>query len=156
MNNVLTHGIALLAGLLFGSGMLVSGMADPKKVLSFLDVTRAWDPSLAFVMGSALAIAFPVFAIARRRQRTLVTDLPITLPARSPITPQLLTGATIFGAGWGLSGLCPGPVLVVASGGSVGAIVFVVAMALGMMLSSKLTPKLFVAAKPIEGSSQAV
>ncbi|WP_428312488.1 DUF6691 family protein [Hydrocarboniphaga sp.] len=145
--NLLIRGIALLAGLLFGSGMLVSGMADPKKVLSFLDVSRDWDPSLAFVMGSALAIAFPVFAIARRRRRTLVTDLPITLPARSPITPQLLAGATIFGAGWGLSGLCPGPVLVVASGGSVGAIVFVAAMAAGMVLSARLAPILFAAAK---------
>lgn len=144
---LLIRGIALLAGLLFGSGMLVSGMADPKKVLSFLDVSRDWDPSLAFVMGSALLIAFPVFAIARRRRRTLVTDLPITLPARSPITPQLLAGATIFGAGWGLSGLCPGPVLVVASGGSVGALVFVAAMAAGMVLSARLAPILFAAPK---------
>ncbi|MDB5969734.1 MAG: hypothetical protein JWQ90_2184 [Hydrocarboniphaga sp.] len=150
--NLIIRGIALLAGLLFGAGMLVSGMADPKKVLSFLDVTRNWDPSLAFVMGSALAIAFPVFAWARRRQRTLVTDLPIALPAGSPITPQLVGGAALFGIGWGLSGLCPGPVLVVASGGSLGAIVFVAAMALGMMLSAWLAPRLF-AAKPIERGS---
>lgn len=141
--NLITRGIALLAGLLFGAGMLVSGMADPQKVLGFLDVTRAWDPSLAFVMGSALAIGFPVFAIARRRQRTIGTDLPITLPARSPITPQLVGGAALFGLGWGLSGLCPGPVLVVASGGSLGAIVFVAAMAAGMMLSARFAPLLF-------------
>lgn len=140
---LLIRGIALLAGLLFGFGMLVSGMADPKKVLSFLDVSRDWDPSLAFVMGSALAIAFPVFAIARRRQRTLVTDLPLTLPARSPITPQLLIGATLFGAGWGLSGLCPGPVLVVAGGGSLGAIAFVAAVAVGMIVSSKFSSAVF-------------
>jgi uncharacterized membrane protein YedE/YeeE len=142
-------GIALIAGLLFGSGMLVSGMADPKKVLGFLDVTRAWDPSLAFVMASALVIAFPVFAIARRGRRTIVTGLPISLPAGSPITPQLIGGATLFGLGWGLSGLCPGPVLVVASGGSVGAIMFVAAMAVGMVLSARFASRSALLASPL-------
>ncbi|WP_028081933.1 DUF6691 family protein [Solimonas soli] len=133
--------VPLVAGLLFGAGMLVSGMADPHKVLAFLDVTRAWDPSLAFVMAAALAIALPAFAYARRHPRTLIGAQPIVLPPRSPLTPQLLVGATLFGIGWGLSGLCPGPVLVVASGGSLGAIVFVLAMAIGMRLASRCAPR---------------
>lgn len=153
--SAVVRGIALLAGLLFGSGMLVSGMADPDKVLGFLDVSRDWDPSLAFVMASALLIAFPVFAYARRRRRTLGTGLPIALPARSPITPQLLAGATLFGLGWGLSGLCPGPVLVVASGGSPGAIVFVAAMAAGMRLSGWLAPRLFAATPAADSGTPA-
>lgn len=135
--------VALIAGLLFGSGMLVSGMADPRKVLGFLDVTGAWDPSLAFVMIAALAIAFPVFAYVRRHPRTLVGGEPIVLPARSPLTPQLIVGAALFGLGWGLSGLCPGPVLVVASGGSLGAIAFVLAMAIGMRVATRYAPRLF-------------
>ncbi|WP_028006930.1 DUF6691 family protein [Solimonas flava] len=126
---------ALLSGLLFGVGLLISGMADPHKVLAFLDVTGAWDPSLAFVMGAALLTAMPAFVYARRRGRTLLGDAPIELPARAPITPQLVGGAALFGLGWGLSGLCPGPALISASGGSLGAIVFVAAMGAGMWLA---------------------
>jgi uncharacterized membrane protein YedE/YeeE len=143
MNHRLQVATGLLSGLLFGAGMLVSGMANPHKVLAFLDVTRAWDPSLAFVMAAALAIAFPVFAYARRHPRTVVGKQAIVLPARSPLTPQLLIGATLFGVGWGLSGLCPGPVLVVASGGSLGAIAFVLTMAVGMRLAARFAPRLF-------------
>lgn len=146
---------ALLAGLLFGSGLVVSGMADPHKVLAFLDVTRAWDPSLAFVMLAALAVALPAFAHARRHPRTLLGARPIALPPRAPLTPQLLVGATLFGLGWGLAGLCPGPALVLASGGSAGALVFVLLMAIGMRLASRYASRLFAsrAAAPADGDA---
>lgn len=129
--------LAFVCGLLFGVGLSVSGMADPQKVLAFFDFTARWDPSLAFVMLSALASGLPSFALARRRGRGF-TGVAVTLPARWPITAPLITGAAIFGLGWGLSGLCPGPALVLAGGGSLGALVFVAAMAGGMLLSRRL------------------
>lgn len=131
------NAVALVAGLLFGAGLMLSGMADPRKVLAFLDFTGAWDPRLAFVMGSAILTAAPAFWWARRRGRTLA-GAPLTLPARWPPDRALVIGAVIFGIGWGLSGLCPGPALVGAAGGSLPILVFVAAMAAGMALSAFL------------------
>lgn len=102
---------AFAIGLLFGGGLMLSGMANPANVLAFLDVSGAWNPSLAFVMGGAIGVAAPVFAWVRRRPRTL-SGAAVELPARGPVTRQLVLGSVLFGIGWGLVGLCPGPALV--------------------------------------------
>ena len=96
------------AGLLFGLGLCLSGMTDPRKVKAFLDLAGEWDPSLAFVMGGAIVVALPVFRIARKRRVDLFEE-PVHSPTRNAIDPPLMIGAAIFGAGWGLVGLCPGP-----------------------------------------------
>lgn len=100
---------AALAGLLFGLGLAVSGMADPARVLAFLDPLGDWDPSLALVMGAALAVSVPGFAWVRRRNRAVCG--PLHLPTRDAIDRPLVLGALVFGAGWGLAGYCPGPLL---------------------------------------------
>lgn len=127
------NAVAAVAGLAFGLGLILSGMTDPTKVRAFLDITGHWNPALAFVMGGAVLTALPAFAWARRRQTTF-TGVPLTLPDRRLIDARLIGGAAIFGIGWGLSGLCPGPALVVASSGSLPVIVFVAAMAAGMLI----------------------
>lgn len=129
---------AAIAGVLFGIGLVVSAMTDPARILGFLDVTRHWNPSLAFVMGGALIAAFPAFFYARRHATT-PTGEPLKLPARSPITLRLVGGAVIFGVGWGMSGWCPGPSLVAASSGSLPALVFVATMAIGWAVAKKLS-----------------
>ena len=124
---------ALLAGLLFGLGLIVSGMANPAKVLGFLDLAGSWDPSLAFVMGGAIAIGVPVFLIARRRASSLL-GLAMQLPASSAITLRLVLGSALFGIGWGIAGFCPGPALVAMGAGYGKAAVFVAAMIAGMLV----------------------
>ena len=118
---------AFLAGLLFGIGLLVSGLANPAKVLGFLDVTGRWDPSLALVMGSAVVVSAIGFALARRRPHTLL-GAPMQLPASRVIDRRLVLGSLLFGAGWGLAGFCPGPALVALGAGYGKAVVFVAAM----------------------------
>ncbi|WP_313332863.1 DUF6691 family protein [Comamonas sp.] len=125
--------MAALAGLVFGLGLLVSGMADPQKVLGFLDIAGAWDPSLALVMGGAIALGLPGFALARRRSRSLL-GAPMQLPARQTIDAPLLFGSALFGIGWGLAGYCPGPALVGTAAGLGSAAIFSVAMLAGMLL----------------------
>lgn len=124
--------IALLAGLLFGSGLVLSGMTTPANILAFLDIAGDWDPSLAIVMATAIAVAAPAFFHVRRQQRTLLGEA-VTLDNRRPVDKPLLIGSALFGIGWGLSGICPGPGLVIAVSGSIGAVVFVVAVSLGML-----------------------
>ena len=124
---------ALLAGLVFGLGLLVSGMANPAKVLGFLDLAGQWDPSLAFVMGGAVAVGSIAFLLARRRTLTLI-GLEMRLPTANHIDRRLIVGSTIFGIGWGIAGFCPGPALVALGMGEAKAIAFVVAMLLGMGL----------------------
>ena len=102
--------IAFLAGLTFGFGLLVSGMSSPDKVLSFLDLAGAWDPSLAFVMGGAVLTATPFFLLAKRRAQPLVGSYDD--PERLTIDHKLLIGAVLFGLGWGFAGICPGPAVV--------------------------------------------
>jgi len=99
---------ALVAGFAFGLGLSVSGMTQPGKVLGFLDFTGQWDPSLAFVMGGALAIFAPCFFLVRRYRDKPILGGAFDLPTKTSITPRLAAGATIFGAGWGLAGFCPG------------------------------------------------
>ncbi|EIM94714.1 hypothetical protein WQE_42729 [Paraburkholderia hospita] len=122
---------ALLAGLLFGVGLMVSGMANPAKVLGFLDLAGRWDPSLAFVMAGAIAVGSLAFFAARRRDRSYL-GLPMQLPVSTAITPRLVLGSAAFGIGWGLAGFCPGPALVALGAGYPKAIGFVAAMVAGM------------------------
>ena len=122
---------ALLSGVLFGVGLTVSRMIDPAIVIGFLDVTGAWDPSLAFVMGGALLVTVPAFMIAKKRVRTLL-NIDITMPTKNDIDASLLIGAAIFGVGWGLGGFCPGPAISALSFGLEKPLIFVTAMTVGM------------------------
>lgn len=123
---------ALLAGLLFGIGLMVSGMANPAKVLGFLDLAGTWDPSLAFVMAGAIAIGSLAFLVAKRRRRSFL-GLPVQLPASTTVTLRLVLGSAAFGVGWGLAGFCPGPALVALAAGYPKAVGFVAAMVAGMV-----------------------
>jgi uncharacterized membrane protein YedE/YeeE len=120
-----------VCGLIFGAGLLVSGMVQPAKVLGFLDIFGAWDPSLAVVMAAALAVAAPGFMLARNRPRPVLAG-QFFWPGKSEIDSPLVLGAGLFGIGWGLVGLCPGPALENLATLSPGIILFVVAMAVGM------------------------
>jgi uncharacterized protein len=122
---------SLICGLVFGIGLIVSGMVDPGKVLGFLDLAGAWDPSLAFVMAGAIVVSLPAFAWARKRRMALLGD-PMQLPSTSGIDGRLIVGALLFGAGWGIAGFCPGPGIVALGMGSSQAAVFVAAMLAGM------------------------
>lgn len=124
---------ALLSGLLFGVGLGVSGMTLPSKVVGFLDVTGAWDASLAFVMMGAIAVHAVLYRLVRRRGSPLF-DGVFHVPTRRELDGRLLLGAALFGVGWGLGGFCPGPALVSAASGAGAAILFVVAMLAGMLL----------------------
>lgn len=124
---------ALLAGLIFGLGLLVSGMANPAKVLAFLDIAGDWDPSLALVMAGAIAVGLVAFTLARRRKTSLLGD-PMRLPTATQIDRPLVLGSLGFGIGWGLVGFCPGPALVALGAGEAKALVFVAAMLGGMGL----------------------
>lgn len=119
-------------GLVFGAGLLISGMTQPEKVLGFLDITGAWDATLAFVMIGAVAITAAGFALARRRGAPLLAARSLW-PTRGDIDAPLLAGAALFGIGWGLVGLCPGPALVNLAGLALPVIAFVAAMAAGMI-----------------------
>ena len=126
---------ALLAGLVFGVGLIVSGMANPSKVLGFLDLGGNWDPSLAFVMVGAIAVASLAFAVARWIERS-ASGAAIPWPRAARIELRLIAGSAAFGVGWGLVGFCPGPALVAASSGHPKALLFVAAMLAGMGLFS--------------------
>jgi uncharacterized protein len=128
--------VAALTGLLFGAGLLVSGMTDPARVLAFLDVAGAWNPALALVMGGAVVAALPAFALARRRRTALLGD-PIQLPSRVRIDAPLIGGAAIFGVGWGLSGLCPAPAIVLLGLDPLRAAAFVGPLILGAWLGGR-------------------
>ncbi|CAB3776028.1 hypothetical protein LMG28688_00151 [Paraburkholderia caffeinitolerans] len=137
MGNTPRNFVAFASGLLFGLGLIVSGMANPAKVLAFLDLAGRWDPSLAFVMAGAIAIAGIGFRLARARS-TSVLGAPMQLPTARRIDPRLIAGALVFGAGWGLVGFCPGPALVSAASGQPRAWLFVAAMLAGMALFAAL------------------
>lgn len=125
--------IALLAGLVFGLGLIISGMGDPAKVLNFLDIAGHWDPSLAFVMGGAITVGVLAFAWAKRRRHALLGE-PMQWPAATRIDARLLTGAVLFGLGWGLAGFCPGPAVMNLATGAPEVWLFVAAMLAGMGL----------------------
>ena len=124
---------AFAVGLLFGLGLVVSGMANPAKVLAFLDVTGRWDPSLALVMAGAVAVSALGYSVVKRRGRPVLAPR-LDVPARRDLDPRLLAGAAIFGVGWGLAGLCPGPALTLLTVVPAHAVTFVAAMVAGMLL----------------------
>ena len=128
--------MALSSGLVFGLGLILGGMTDPGKVKGFLDVAGAWDPSLALVMGGAIAVGVFAFAAARRRSRSWSGDR-MDIPTNRVIDARLIAGGVLFGAGWGLGGFCPGPALVAMSAGLGSAAVFVIAMLAGMVLHDR-------------------
>ena len=125
--------IEFIVGLLFGWGLLISGMTDPGKVIGFLDLTGSWDPSLALVMGGAIAVGFFAFGTAKKRTSNFLGGA-LHLPTSSDIDKRLILGALMFGAGWGLAGFCPGPGIVSMAAGQPKAAVFVVAMLAGMLV----------------------
>lgn len=122
---------SLLSGLVFGLGLMVSGMANPAKVLGFLDLAGAWDPSLALVMAGAIGVGFFAFFVAKNRTRSFI-GAEMRLPTSTKIDRRLAIGSTLFGMGWGIAGFCPGPGLVALGMGEPKALVFVVAMLVGM------------------------
>jgi uncharacterized membrane protein YedE/YeeE len=122
---------SLLAGLVFGLGLVISGMADPAKVLGFLDLAGPWDPSLALVMVGAIAVGLVAFAVAKKRTKSLL-GLGLKIPTARHLDRRLVGGSLLFGVGWGVAGFCPGPALVALGMGELKAAIFVAAMLLGM------------------------
>ncbi len=124
-----------LAGLVFGWGLIISGMANPAKVIGFLDLSMPWDPSLMFVMGGAIALGLPGFFLAKRLKNSLM-GLPMNLPTNTHVDKKLLLGAALFGAGWGIGGFCPGPAVVAAASLATDGLIFIAAMLAGMFVFS--------------------
>ncbi len=124
---------SFLAGLVFGIGLIIAGMANPAKVVGFLDITGEWDPSLMFVMGGAILIGFFAFRLASARTKSLL-GFGIKIPDNKRLDMRLVGGSLLLGMGWGLGGFCPGPGLVAIGAGEVKAVVFVIAMIAGMLL----------------------
>ncbi len=127
----MTSLFSLLAGLIFGLGLIVSGMTNPAKVLGFLDLSGNWDPSLALVMGGAIAIGLIAFTFAKKRTLSLL-GFPMHLPSARQLDRRLILGSLTFGIGWGLAGICPGPGLVLLGQGAWQGVPFVIAMLAGM------------------------
>ncbi|MEB0042084.1 MULTISPECIES: DUF6691 family protein [unclassified Pseudomonas] len=128
---------AFIAGLLFGLGLLLAGMTDPRKVLAFLDLTGAWDPSLALVMAGAIGTAIGPFTWARQQSSSLLGS-PMQLPVKHELDPRLIGGSLLFGIGWGIAGICPGPAVVILMTGGWQIIVFMLAMLVGMWACKEL------------------
>jgi len=134
MESSMRHRLSeFLVGLLFGLGLLISGMTDPSKILGFLDLFGQWDPSLALVMGGAIGVGVFAFALAKNRTVSFLGDA-MRMPTSSQIDRRLIVGALMFGSGWGLAGFCPGPALVSLAAGQPKAAAFVVFMGLGMVI----------------------
>ena len=129
---------ALLAGVVFGVGLALSAMVDPRKVLGFLDVTGTWDPSLALVLAGAVGVNFVGYRLVLRRRAPLL-ETRFTLPTAKHIDAPLLLGAAVFGIGWGLVGYCPGPAIAALAGGSPKVFGFLAAMVAGSMLAAAFT-----------------
>ena len=125
--------LAFATGLIFGLGLILSGMTDPSKVIGFLDLAGHWDPSLAFVMGGAILVGVVAFRFARGREKSLLGD-EMRLPTSSQVDRRLVLGSLAFGTGWGLAGYCPGPALVSIAQGGAQPLIFVAAMLAGMVI----------------------
>ena len=128
---------AFIAGLIFGLGLLLAGMANPAKVLGFLDLAGAWDPSLALVMAAAIGVAVLPLTWAKRRSRSLL-GAPMQLPVKRELDRRLIGGSLLFGIGWGIAGICPGPAVAILLTGHWQVLLFVAAMLLGMLLFEAL------------------
>jgi uncharacterized membrane protein YedE/YeeE len=131
--------LASVAGFVFGAGLLISGMTQPAKVIGFLDVIGGWDPTLMFVMGGGVGVYLIAFRAIRAWRREPWFDVKFHLPTRRDLDAPLLVGAALFGIGWGLGGLCPGPGIVAAASGSLTGLAFVAAMLVGMHLQHRTT-----------------
>ena len=143
---------AFACGLVFGIGLLFSGMANPEKVLGFLDLAGPWDPSLALVMVGAILVGLVAFTVARRRVTSFL-GYAVRLPTAQGLDRKLMVGALLFGAGWGLAGFCPGPALVALGAGKSQAIVFVAAMLAGMALHDLFQNRMAKAPTPTTGQN---
>jgi uncharacterized membrane protein YedE/YeeE len=132
---------AFVCGLLFGLGLLMAGMANPAKVLGFLDIAGLWDPSLALVMVGGIIVAFIAFTISKKMPQSLL-NTKFNWPDATAITRPLLIGSILFGLGWGLAGLCPGPALVLAGSGAIEGLIFVVFMLIGFRLADLVQARL--------------
>ena len=129
--------VSCIAGLLFSIGLVISGMVDPRRVIGFLDFTGEWDPTLLFVLGGALAVTIPTFRVVLRQARPALAQ-KFSLPAKQNVDTTLLAGAAVFGIGWGLVGLCPGPALTLLGSGKLPAFAFVGAMTVGVIVHKAL------------------
>jgi uncharacterized protein len=143
--------LAALVGLAFGAGLLLAGMTVPAKVIGFLDVTGRWDPSLAFTMGGAVLVYAVAFRWIRHHRTRPWFDVGFHLPSRRDVDGSLVAGAAIFGVGWGLGGLCPGPGLVGAAAGSTSAATFVAAMIAGKLFQRFLRGEVRRVSEPVHG-----
>ena len=133
--------VTVFTGLIFGIGLIMSGMTNPAKVQNFLDFFGSWDPSLALVMGGAILITMPGFWLVQKRQTPFFED-SFLIPQKTNLDFYLLTGSAIFGIGWGLGGFCPGPVVVSISTGTSGTLLFVITMLIGMVIAKLLLSRL--------------
>ncbi len=141
--------IAFVTGLVFGLGLIISGMTDPSKVIGFLDLAGNWDPSLAFVMAGAILVGLSAFRLARARTQAFLGG-PFRVPTARHIDRRLVLGSLVFGAGWGLAGYCPGPALASLASGGGKPLVFTIAMLVGMVIF-ELQDR---AARPAKASSE--
>ena len=132
-NTLTTLLFALLSGLIFGIGLILAGMANPAKVLAFLDLAGAWDPSLGLVMGGAIAVGFVAFAFAKKRTLSFL-GLSMQIPTSRIIDKRLVIGGLAFGIGWGIAGICPSPAFVLLGVGSIKAVIFTAFMIIGMAI----------------------
>jgi len=136
MKNILTLFSTLFVGLIFGLGLIISGMTNPAKVIGFLDIAGLWDPSLMFVMLGGIAVAFVGFKLVQHKSQAVFGE-PIDLPDTHYVSKKLVIGSLLFGAGWALAGFCPGPALVALGAGYQEAFIFVLAMLVGMTIHDR-------------------
>ncbi|WP_413112154.1 DUF6691 family protein [Thaumasiovibrio sp. DFM-14] len=129
---------SLLSGVIFGIGMMISGMVNPVKVIGFLDIAGEWDPTLAFVMGGALLVFIPFYFLLIRRCEKPIADRCFFMPESNVIDKKLLGGAALFGIGWGIAGICPGPAITMLGSGNLLIILFIIAMGAGLFITDKL------------------
>ncbi|ANW27289.1 transporter [Vibrio coralliilyticus] len=135
MGNAILRISALLSGLLFGIGMALSGMTNPENVIGFLDVTGAWNPSLVFVMGGALLVFAPAYHFLIKSQAKALSGDVLSLPTKVQLDGKLISGAALFGVGWGLAGICPGPAITSLAFGNLDIAIFIASMVSGSLLA---------------------
>jgi len=136
-STIIRMSVALVAGLIFGMGMIISNMVNPVKVIGFLDITGNWDPSLAFVMGGALAVFTPIYHFFIKKRANAINGDKFTCSSNTKVDGTLISGAVIFGAGWGLAGFCPGPAITSISSGSNVILAFILSMLVGIILAKQ-------------------
>ncbi|WP_281629238.1 YeeE/YedE family protein [Vibrio sp. St2] len=139
MGNAILRISALLSGLLFGIGMALSGMTNPENVIGFLDVTGAWNPSLIFVMGGALLVFAPAYHFLIKPQAKALSGDVLSLPTKVQLDSKLIYGAALFGVGWGLAGICPGPAITSLAFGNLDIFIFIASMVSGSLLAKYVT-----------------